>query len=344
VRWRQNLALGLTAITLTAITLTACGGNPAGRSGSPASPAAPAAWTVFRHLPGVVDLAGPGAGGTLVVAAAGRLFTLGRDGTPRPFAQGAHGYLTATGTEPYLTLARTVRDQADRCSFGRDAAFAIEPGTQPGVIMITPQGRARRFASLPRGSAPSGITFDGDGRFGHRLLVTAGFRSRTTVYGIGCDGQLTVIAAGAPHMEGGIAVAPATFGRFGGDLIAPDENSGLVYAVDPAGRVVTLVRSGQPAGGDVGVESAGFVPVAATAAYLADRFSAGNRHPGDDAILRLSGAALGRAGIRGGDLLVATEGGARTIDVRCAATCTVRYVAAGPGIAHPEGHIVFTTP
>jgi hypothetical protein len=339
VRWRQNLALGLTAITLTA-----CGGSPAGRSGSPASPTAPAAWTVFRHLPGVVDLAGPGAGGTLVVAAAGRLFTLGHDGTPRPFARGAHGYLTATGTEPYLTLARTVRDQAGRCPFGRDAAFAIEPGTQPGVIMITPQGRARRFASLPRGSAPSGITFDGAGRFGHRLLVTAGFRSRTTVYGIGCDGQLTVIAAGAPHMEGGIAVAPATFGRFGGDLIAPDENSGLVYAVDPAGRVVTLVRSGQPAGGDVGVESAGFVPGAATAAYLADRFSAGNRHPGDDAILRLSEAALGRAGIRGGDLLVATEGGARTIDVRCAATCTVRYVAAGPGIAHPEGHIVFTTP
>ena len=78
MRWRQNLALGLTAITLTAITLTACGGNPAGRSGSPASPAAPAAWTVFRHLPGVVDLAGPGAGGTLVVAAAGRLNSLER--------------------------------------------------------------------------------------------------------------------------------------------------------------------------------------------------------------------------------------------------------------------------
>jgi hypothetical protein len=145
-------------------------------------------------------------------------------------------------------------------------------------------------------------------------------------------------------MEGGVSVAPATFGRFAGDLIAPDENSGSVYAVDPAGRVVTLARSGQPAGGDIGVESAGFVPPGATAAYLADRFSAGNRHPGDDAILRLSAADLARAGIRGGDLLVATEGGARTIDVRCAAACTVRYVAAGPAIAHPEGHIVFTSP
>jgi hypothetical protein len=240
-------------------------------------------------------------------------------------------------------MTSAVQDQADRCSFGGNTAFAIEPGTRPGVIMISPQGRARRFTGLPPGSSPSGITFDGGGRFGHRLLVTAGFRGRTTVYGIGCDGGLTVIAAGAPHMEGGIAVAPATFGRFAGDLIAPDENSGLVYAVDPAGRVVTLARSGQPAGGDIGVESAGFVPPGATAAYLADRFSAGNRHPGDDAILRLSAAGLARAGIRGGDLLVATEGGARTIDVRCAAACTVRYVAAGPAIAHPEGHIVFTS-
>jgi len=334
VRWRQNLVLGLTAITLAA-----CGGNPP----APPSPPAPAAWTVFRHLPGVVDLAGPGTGGSFVVAAAGRLFTLGRDGAPRPFARGGYGYLTATGTEPYLTMTSAVRDQADRCSFGENTAFAIEPGAQPGVIMITPPGRARRFTSLPRGSSPSGITFDGGGRFGHRLLVTAGFRGRTTVYGIGCDGHLTVIAAGAPHMEGGIAVAPATFGRFAGDLIAPDENSGLVYAVNPVGRVVTLARSGQPAGGDIGVESAGFVPPGATAAYLADRFSAGNRHPGDDAILRLSAAGLARAGIRGGDLLVATEGGARTIDVRCAAACTVRYVAAGPAIAHPEGHIVFTS-
>lgn len=82
------------------------------------------------------------------------------------------------------------------------------------------------------------------------------------------------------------------------------------------------------------------VPPRAAAAYLADRYSAGNKHPGDDAILRLD---LGRAGVRTGDLLVATEGGAKTIDVRCAATCTVRYVAAGPAIAHAEGHIVFAS-
>jgi hypothetical protein len=77
--------------------------------------------------------------------------------------------------------------------------------------------------------------------------------------------------------------------------------------------------------------------------YLADRLTPGNRHPGDDAILRLPAAGLAGAGIRAGDLLVATEGGAKTIDVRCAATCAVRYVAAGPAIAHAEGHIVFSS-
>ena len=334
MRWFRTLALGAAAITLAA-----CGGGP-GRAG--ATPAA--AWTVYRHLPGVVDLAGPRADGSFLVAAAGRLFVLARDGTLRPFARGAGGYLTATGTEPYLVLAGNDPVGGTRCSFGNDTAFALEPGIRPGVVMISPQGEARRFASLPPGRFLSGIAFDSTGRFGHRLLVTAGSGGRTTVFGIGCDGRLSTIAAGAPAVEGGIAVAPAAFGRFGGDLIAADETSGRVYAVDPAGQVITLAQPALPAGGDIGVESAGFVPPRAAAAYLADRFSARNKHPGDNAILQLSAAQLARAGIRAGDLLIATEGGAKTIDIRCTATCTVRYVAAGPVIAHAEGHIVFASP
>jgi hypothetical protein len=111
--------------------------------------------------------------------------------------------------------------------------------------------------------------------------------------------------------------------------------------------VVTLAVSGLPHGGDIGVESAGFIPSGfgtGGAAYLADRYSKGNRHPGTNSVLRLPGAELIKAGARPGDLLVATEGGARTIVVRCATTCTVRYIAAGPAITHAEGHIVFTRP
>jgi hypothetical protein len=71
--------------------------------------------------------------------------------------------------------------------------------------------------------------------------------------------------------------------------------------------------------GGIGVESAGFVPPgfsAADAAYLADRFLKGNPHPGTDSILRLPGQELISAGVRAGDLLVATEASARTIVVR----------------------------
>src|SRR6266550_9390476 len=230
-------------------------GSP-GRVGPPP----PAAWVVFRHLPGVVDLAGPRSDGSFLVAAAGRLLVLGRDGTLSPFARGAGGYLTATGTEPYLVLTSSDQVRGTRCSFGNDTAFAIEPGARPGVIMISGQGQARRFASLPPGRSLSGIAFDATGRFGHRLLVAARSGGRTTVFGIGCDGRVSTVAAGAPAMEGGMVVAPARFGSFGGDLIAPDEASGRVYAVDPSGTVVTIVRSDLPVGGDIGVESAGFVP------------------------------------------------------------------------------------
>jgi hypothetical protein len=296
------------AVGAAAVVLAACSGGSGG-SGGGSRPGV--SWTVFRHLPGVVDLAGPRGDGSFLVAAAGRLGVLGRGGTLSAFARGAGGYRTATGPEPYIAVTSGVPVAGDHCSFGKNELFALEPGKQrPGVIMISPAGTARRFASLPAGRSLSGIAFDGT----------------------------SVVAGGGPTMEGGIAVAPSGFGRFGGDLIAPDEGSGRVYAVEPSGRVATLAESGLPAGGDIGVESAGFVPAGASAAYLADRFSAGNKHPGDDAILRLD---LARAGVRAGDLLVATEGGARTIDVRCRAACTIRVVAAGPDIAHAEGHIVF---
>ena len=102
--------------------------------------------------------------------------------------------------------------------------------------------------------------------------------------------------------------------------------------------------SGLASGGDIGVESAGFVPArfgSRGSAFLADRGTPGNPHPGTDSILRLAGEALVGAGVRSGDLLVATEGGADTIAVHCRRACTVHRIADGPAVAHAEGHIVF---
>src|SRR5258706_16004701 len=109
------------------------------------------------------------------------------------------------------------------------------------------------------------------------------------------------MVAGAPIVEGGIAVAPPTFGRFAGRLVAPDELSGRILAFDERGRVDVVAASGLPAGGDIGVESVGFVPAGfnrSGAAYLADRGVPGNLHPGTDSVLRSGGAALLRAGAR----------------------------------------------
>jgi hypothetical protein len=295
----------------------------------------------------VVDLAGPRADGSFTVAADGLLSTLSRTGAVTPFARGTGGYSTAVGSEPYITLAGNYPVAGTRCSFSSDTLYALETKSPPGVISISATGQARRFANVPASGLADGITFDSVGHFGHKLLVLVKSHTGTTVLAVDCAGGVRTITTKAPVMEGGIVVAPASFGRYGGDLIAQNELTGQVFAVKPDGTTVTLAASGLPYGPDTGVESAGFAPPgfgAADSAYLADRFTNHNAHPGTDNILRLPGSELIRAGARPGDLLVATEGSAQTILVRCANSCTVKYVAIGLAVTHAEGHIVFTRP
>jgi hypothetical protein len=92
-----------------------------------------------------------------------------------------------------------------------------------------------------------------------------------------------------------------------------------------------------------GVEGLGFVPRALGrgAAYFSDLGAPGSPTEGNDSLLVLRGQDLARAGLVVGDLVVATEAGARTLAVRCARRCTVRQVAAGPTTTHGEGHITF---
>jgi hypothetical protein len=338
---KRRLAQAVLLAMAGSVTLAACAASGPGDE----SPALPGHWARYRHVPGVVDLAGPRSDGSFSVADAGHLSALSASGTLRPFARGPGGYSTANGGEPYITLTGNAQVTGRRCAFGTGTVFALEPGTHPAIIQVAVTGVARRFAALPDGAAPGGITFDATGHFGHRLLVTARSHARTIVLAIDCTGGIQVITSHAPVVEGGISVAPASFGRYAGDLIAPDETSGRILAIRPDGTAVTVAVSGLPHGGDIGVESTGFVPPGFTSsdsALLADRYSRGNKHPGTNSILRLPGAELAKAGVRAGDLLVATEASAQTIAVRCATSCTVRHIAAGPAITHAEGHIVFT--
>jgi hypothetical protein len=337
---RQIRAISLTV--LAGIVLAACSsGGQAIQNPGPAGH-----WVKSLGVPGVVDLAGPGGDGAFIVAANGRLFSLSRAGVLTPFAQGQGGYSTAIGPEPYITMAGSDQVAGTRCSFRSGETFALEPGGNPGIIMVSAAGRASRLASLPAAGLPTGITYDSVGRFGHLLLVTDRGHTATSVLGIDCAGRIRTITSTAPDVEGGMAVAPASFGSYGGDLVAADEFTGLVFAIRPDGTVVRLAVSGLPHGRDIGVESAGFVPPgfgATDAAYLADRFTKGNPHPGTNNILRLPGSDLIKAGVHAGDLLFATEASARTIVVRCTSTCTVRYIAIGPAITHAEGHIAFSS-
>jgi len=300
-------------------------------------------WAPFLHVSGVVDLTGPRRDGSLTVTAGGQLFLLQPGGALRSFARGPGGYATDPGAEAYLALARRRRVPGAQCDFRRDDVYALQV-TPPGVVVVDGSGQARSFAALPAGTFPNGITFDEVGRFGRRVLVTAGVNGATNIYAIDCRGRVSMVAQQAPRVEGGIAVAPRSFGRFAGQLIAPDEIGGGLVAIDARGRASKVVDSGLAAGGDIGVESVGFVPTrfgARGAAFLADRGTPGNPHPGTDSILTITGSTLSGAGVRAGDLLVATEGGADTIAVRCRRTCTVRRIADGPAVAHAEGHIVF---
>jgi hypothetical protein len=251
------------------------------------------------------------------------------------FARGPHGYRAAAG-EAYVTAVARASNGSG-CSFHRDDVYAIDPAA-PGVVRISAGGHATRLTALP--ATPTGIAFDQVGDFGHRLLVTAG----SAVYAVDCTGQVTTLTSTAPALEGGIVVAPESFGDFGGELVATDELTGEIFAVDAAGHTTLIAHPDLPAGGDIGVESAGFVPAGLGRghAYVADRATPGNPHPGTGSILRASLRHLRLRGVSAGDLLVVTEGGARTARVRCdAAGCGVREVAVGPAIAHVEGHLAF---
>ena len=336
---RDGRAWALASILLL---VAGCGASGSSNEGSGAA-ASGLRWERARHLGDVVDLTRPRQDGRLTVTTSRRLFLLRPGGPLSPFARGPGGYRAAAGDEPYIALS-PARHAHGGCSYGRGVVYALGLGRQPGVVTIDRRGRARRFAALPRGETPKGIAFDDVGRFGRRLLVTGAANGKTEVFAIDCTGRVQALTLAAPRLEGGIVVAPASFGSYAGQLIAPDENSGHLIAIDPHGVARTIADSGLPTGGDVGIESAGFVPPglgAGARAYLADRAVPGNAHPGTGSILELSTAALARAGVAPGDLLIATEGGAKTISVRCRSTCTVRHVADGPSVTHGEGHIVF---
>jgi len=309
------------------------------------SPTAPAAtglrWATFRHVKGIIDMAGPRADGRFLVAREVGVTLLGPGRRLGPFAP---DFLSGYFVESHLAVSPGLAVRSARCAWRRDAVYAIAY-TQPDAVQrIDSRGTAHRFAGVPGTGVLSGIAFDYVGDFGHRLLVTRkDVGGTSSLSAVDCRGRTTVVATGIPPVEGGMQVAPRSFGRHAGELVAPDEISGDVAAIRPDGRWTTISPS-LPRGDDIGPEGVGFVPPGfgpRDHAYLVDR-KFQPPYTGTQSILALGGGALLRAGVRPGDLLVATESGGLTARVRCGRRgCSARRVAAAFGVTHAESNIVF---
>jgi hypothetical protein len=310
----------------------------------PVNVAAAPDWMQWQSVAGVFDLGGPRADGSLVVAGSAALYTLTPTGDLEPFARGPGGYRDDPNTEAYAAVSPGQRVAASGCNFTRDDLFVLRLHNPFGVTRVDRSGEDS--GSFTNVDAPSlnGIAFDTAGAFDHRLLVTGPVSGKTVVVAVDCRGAVQVLTKTAPQVEGGMEVAPETFGVFAGSLIAADENSGVIWAIAPDGTS-KQVAGGLPKGGDVGVESVGFVPPGFSKGggylYYADRKSVNTPYLGTDRVLRLASADLVQLGIQDGNLLVATEGGAALYDVRCTDHCQVTTLLAA-GSAHGEGHLVFT--
>jgi hypothetical protein len=335
---RRSRPAVLVVLLLAVAAVTTTGDRPSWAQDSVAQ------WTPTFTMTQVVDLTPPRPDGRMVISANGRLSLMAPGGRARPFARSKAGYKTKVGTEAYVALSPGQVVPHAGCRFERGAVAGIDP-FGASVVMVSPNGHTRRLAQLPPHGLLDGIAFDEAGAFGHRLLVTRLDNGQTALFAIDCRGRAKKLTTSALAMEGGMVVAPRTFGQYAGQLIIADEYSGGIYAISPSGGNVLVVDPGLPTGRDTGVESLGFVPQgfgAGWSAHLADRAKQPQPHPGDDTILTLDGGALLAAGVAPGDLLVAGEGGAPTIAIRCdGTTCSVQHVADGPTTSHAEGHIVF---
>jgi hypothetical protein len=289
-------------------------------SGSAAGPA----WEQWQPVAGVFDLGGPRSDGSLLVAGSAALYTLTPEAALTPFARGAGGYHDDPGAEAYLAVSPGLHLGSAGCDFARDDTFILRLHSPIGVTRVDAAGdQAVPFATV---GVPSlnGIAFDTTGSFGHRLLATAPVAGKTEVVAVDCNSAVQVITRTAPMVEGGLAVAPMSFGPFGGSLIAPDELSGVIWAIASDGTATKVADSGLPKGGDIGVESLAFVPPGFSRGgyvYYSDRATPNNPHAGTDHVLRLASPDLAADGVQDGDLLAVTEGGASMIDVRCGASC-----------------------
>src|SRR5258708_18360469 len=191
-------------------------------------------WEHWQTIPGIFDVAGPRADGSLVVAGNGVLYMVNPAGVVTPFARGSQGYAgEGGGAESYLTMSTGTEVSAAGCSFASDGVFVLRLHAPLGVTRVDGEGHASPFATVIGVDSLNGIAFDTTGSFGYRLLVSGPSRGKTAIAAIDCKGATQFVTQTGPPLEGGLAVAPAGFGHYGGGLRAPVRRWAIHYATSP---------------------------------------------------------------------------------------------------------------
>jgi hypothetical protein len=288
-----------------------------------------------------MDMVGPRSDGRFVVATYRDVRLLGPGRRLRTLAA---GLATSHEVEPHVALTRPQRVPGAGCAWRRDDVYMTGPAGHRQVFRIGAGGGARRFAPLPPDEVPSGIGYDDVGRFGHRLLVLAIRDNGSVLHGVDCRGRVSTIARHVEYAEGGLVVAPRSFGAHAGEAIAVNEYTDHVIAIRPDGTSGVLAVPPLPRGRDLGPESVGFVPAglgAGDRVLVADRHFPDQPPHGNQAVMAIDAGRLRRSGVRAGDLLVATEARLRLAVVRCRPVCSSWIVARPNSVGHGESPIVF---
>ncbi|HUE67412.1 MAG TPA: hypothetical protein VMP38_04450, partial [Candidatus Acidoferrum sp.] len=108
----------------------------------PSAALAAPAWEQWQSVGGVFDLAGPRSDGSLLVAGSAALYTLSRDGTLTPFAQGPGGYKDDPGAEAYLAVSPPQHVTSAGCNFMRDDVYILRLHTPIGITRVSAAGDA----------------------------------------------------------------------------------------------------------------------------------------------------------------------------------------------------------
>src|SRR5438105_6894644 len=115
-------------------------------------------------------------------------------------------------------------------------AVSVNAGFNPRDIFITqgnqifkftpPAGPLVSFTTLPScGNDHTGITFDHEGTFGNKMILSC---ENGTIWSVNAAGTSSLVATLPINIENeGPAVAPLSFGPFGGQILVTNDNDAI---------------------------------------------------------------------------------------------------------------------